>query len=130
MFQNIALNIYKTIFKHGSEELLLQIFVKANLLGQLQIAYKDISQSNMCIKMFHGDDFIYSLKQLLTEINYLYKVLLPRSCFLSVLVEQNTARAGHNLPLKASELERTKERSFVILFLLEKSHMTTGLLRI
>ena len=75
MFQNSVLKIFEVALKHGSEELILLILLKANLLSPLLVAYRDIFQNGVLMKNFHIDNFTLSLKKIVSYIQYVEEVL-------------------------------------------------------
>ena len=75
IFQNIALKVYKTAFKFGSEDLVIKILVKGNMASQLLIAYNDVIQNNnQCHKILHAENFMICVREFVKEINLLQKV--------------------------------------------------------
>jgi len=71
MFQNSALKIFEVALKHGSEELILLILLKANLLSPLLVAYRDVFQNGVLMKNFHIDNFTIALKKIVSFIQYI-----------------------------------------------------------
>ena len=76
MFQNLVLKIFEAGFKHGSEELVLLLLLKANLLSPLWVAYRDIFQNGFLMRKFHVDNFVSSIKKLVSYIYYMETVSL------------------------------------------------------
>ncbi len=70
MFQNSALKIFEVALKHGSEELVLLILLKANLLSPLLVAYRDVFQNGVLMKNFHIDNFTIALRKMVSFIQY------------------------------------------------------------
>lgn len=97
IFQNIALKIYKTAFQFGSEELVIKILIKSNMLSQLLIAYNDVCQNNnQCAKMLHAENFLVAVKEFIKEVNNLQKVHKYYYSYLIIRLEkvsQNSTRS-------------------------------------
>lgn len=83
MFQNLVLKIFEAAFKHGSEELILLLLLKANILSPLWVAYRDIFQNGFVMKKFHVDNFVSSLKKLVSYIYYMETVQFYTSLILA-----------------------------------------------
>jgi hypothetical protein len=74
IYQNLILRILEAAFKHGTEELILLVLLKGNLLSPLVVAYKDIYQNGTLMNKFHVDSFMLSLKRIISYINYIEDV--------------------------------------------------------
>lgn len=74
MFQNLVLKIFEKAFKYGSEELVLLLLLKANLLSPLLVAYHDIFPNGFLMKSFHIDSFVSSIKKLVSYVQYVEDV--------------------------------------------------------
>lgn len=69
LFQNIAIQIFQLAFSKGSEELLIKILIKVNILSHLKIAYQDLAYNNECAKLLKAESFMMNLKKFILSVH-------------------------------------------------------------
>ena len=74
LFQNVAIQIFEFALKNGSEELLIKLLIKANILSDLKIAYQDLASNNACAKLLKAESFMMNLKKFVLSVQWIFKV--------------------------------------------------------
>lgn len=74
IYLQIAFNILEIAIESGSEDTLVNIFFKSNLVGSLYNAYDEFSKNEVQNKANNVDSFLYYTKKLVRLISQLNKV--------------------------------------------------------